>query len=164
MTCPQADTVDIFDTIQFKKEYEAFQVYYSGLELLLRFAIFIDKNNGVINIQKSKKTGKTLLVTGKKGRIIDKGWFDDASSTFEPRRLIELWYRHFNPKKERIEELIDKFMDRYTGYEDIIFNRLYRQYVDPGYKMKKLWFSADLRHRPDGEEESIGDFYARLLR
>lgn len=52
--------------------YEAFAVHYSDLELMLRFAIFLDyrynhlspENRDLVNIQKSKKTGKTLFVSG----------------------------------------------------------------------------------------------------
>lgn len=136
---------------------------------MLRFAIYVDYKYNYLDkseqkklqIQKSRKTGKALLVSEGKGKVLTKSYFDELTSVFEPRRLLEMWYAHFNPYKENIDEVIENALIKYVEYEDVVFNKLYRMYVDENAKMEPLWFSKKYRPRKDGTRELLSDFYAR---
>lgn len=109
---PVPEEVDVFDFHSFPKEQEAFAVHYSGLELMLRLAIFLSykynhlapENRDLVRVEKSKKTGKTLLVTGTKGKVIKKDWFDEMTDAF-----VYVYFRpsvgkgtHTSPRRRRI--------------------------------------------------------------
>lgn len=57
--------------------------------------------------------------------------------------------------------MIKTALVKYRGYEDFIFNKLYKLYVDEEWVMAPLWFTAKWRYRSDGSRERMTDFYAR---
>lgn len=163
--------IDIFNFIKYKREYNIFALFYSGLELYLRTAIFLDykynylskANRAVVKMMISKKTGKPLLLRRDepgtfKGRVLNKKYFDDFTNVFEPKRLMKMWYLHFQPGKLQ-QGFLDDALEKYREYEDVAFNKMYKVYVDKDWTSKPLWFTKEYRHTSSGEQQTMLDFY-----
>jgi hypothetical protein len=164
--------VDIFDFDTYKNEYEIFALFYSGLELYLRTAIFIDykynhlseENRGIIRIVISKKTGRPLLVKRnekgvKYGTVLKKKYFDNFTNVFEPEHLFTAWYIHFQPEKLEKENYVSDTLERYAGYEDVAFNKMYRLYVDSDWVYQSIWFTKKYRISSSGVKQTMKQFY-----
>lgn len=166
--------LDIFDFDKYPKEHRVFKYFYSDLELHLRFAIFISykyghlskENRSILNLSISKKTGVPLKIYKKngclKGTPIDKEYLDMLTDTFEPYYLVKYWYFHYNPEKYSDKNKIYKMLERYRLYEDVIFNKIYKLYVDPDWQYSCLWFSKSSRITRKGQRQKMRDYYKEL--
>lgn len=161
--------VDVFKFESFKTEKKVFEKFYSGLELYLRLAIFLEykynylsvENRDVLDFRVDKKTGKVLLVkrvNGKlKGTPTGKKYFDEITNVFEPYHIIKRWYEHFDP--ERPKKNVLNLAEKYSGYEDAAFNKMYKKYVDEEWISKPLWFTAEFRTTSKGEKQTMEEYY-----
>lgn len=126
-------TIDVFDFPRYKKEYQAFSHYFADVELYLRLAIFLDYKYNYLRTMEERYTLDQSL-SNKKALI-------DITDIFDTPKLLLLWYLHFNPEMAN-EETVNEVLDKYESHEDVLFNRLYKKYVNPNYSGNKpLWFS-----------------------
>jgi len=71
-----------------------------------------------------------------------KAFLERMTDVFEIQGMLIKWYQHFNPEKEDLSKFTEQILERYTTCEDVLFNRLYRKYVNPQWSEKsKLWFA-----------------------
>jgi len=67
------------------------------------------------------------------------GKFTEVFTTYD---MLSWWYAHFSPKKNTDAHL-EAALSHYANYEDVMFNRLYRKYVDGEWESdRRLWFTA----------------------
>lgn len=159
---------DIFDFEKYQEEYEIFSMFYGGLELYLRCAIFLDykynhlqeKDRKVVEFCISKKTGHVLQVVRngnkKVGRPLTKSYLNEFTNVFETVHLFEAWYLHFDPS--RIEN-IEHTLERYEQHSDVLWNRMYRKYVDEDWVYKPLWFTEKSRITSQGRKQTMVQYY-----
>lgn len=159
---------DIFDFEKYQEEYKVFSLFYGGLELYLRCAIFLDykynhlqeKDRKIVEFCISKKTGNILQVVKngnkKVGRPLKKGYLDEFTNVFETIHLFEAWYLHFD--SNRVEK-IENTLDRYEQHTDVLWNRMYRKYVDEDWVYKPLWFTEKSRITSQGKRQTMVQYY-----
>jgi hypothetical protein len=159
---------DVFAFENFKQERRVFGKFYSGLELYLRLAIFLEYKYNyldptareILNLV-VKKSGEVFLarrVQGKlRGTLVTKKYFDNITNVFEPYQFLKRWYQHFAPEKSK--ESIQGIAEKYSGYECVAFNRMYQKYVDPEWECKPLWFTSEFRFTSQGEKQTMDEYY-----
>jgi hypothetical protein len=127
--------VDVFDFDTFKKEYNLFKKYFKGTELYIRTAVWIAYKYEWLKTEKERDILDKEAVKGKKE------FLERTTDVFEFLEILERWYAHFNPEKNNEEEL-DEILSSYVTCEDVLFNKLYRKYVDKEWNVRtKLWFA-----------------------
>ena len=128
---------DIFDFKKYKNTYKLFEDYFEGVELYLRCAIFIDY---CYNYNLNKNDRKILF--DELNKLSDKKLrkkLEELTDVFENYELLSSWYDHFSPNLDN-EDNLDFILKKYEFCESVLFNRLYKKYVDNNWKEIKLWF------------------------
>lgn len=108
---------DIFDFDEDSKEYRKFSKYFDGLELVLRFAIYMS------NPTKIKGMKKDDLET--------------LTKTFDYQNIAVSFLKHYS---DLDPDEIDAVVTKYESNKSRFFNKFYKKYVDNSSKVK-LWFS-----------------------
>jgi len=113
---------DVFD---FETEpnaaiFSTMSRHFQGVELYLRTAIMIDTDN---EIDIDSESAETLRKT---------------TDEFDTHKLLVAWYQHFAP--EKVDDA-DNIMQKYVNCESVLFNSLYKKYVDNNWEPVPLWFS-----------------------
>mgnify|MGYP001170147072 CR=1 FL=1 len=126
------ETVDVFDfeTENHRKIFNTMSRHFSGIELYLRTAILIDY---VYNLQDKSGAEETL----EEIETHDAETLSGMTDMFDVRTFFIAWYNHYAPDK--IAE-VDALLQKYNNKESLLFNNLYRKYVDPNAERIKLWF------------------------
>jgi hypothetical protein len=122
-TLSQAQAEDVFD---FETEptaaiFSTMSRHFRGAELYLRTAIMIDIDNGN---DIDSESAETLRKT---------------TDEFDTRKFLVAWYQHFAP--EKVDDA-DNIMQKYVNCESVLFNGLYKKYVDNNWESVPLWFSS----------------------
>ena len=150
----EEEKIDAFDFETHEEDFDLFEQYFKGVELYLRTAIWnIYKYEYLIDDEERDDLDSELAESED-----EKGFLENLTNVFEPRDLLMRWYIHYNPTNAT-DEFVDRTIEKYTNWEDVLFKRLYRKYVDPDFpEMTKLWFSpkrtGDI---PEQEEEEIDE-------
>lgn len=129
--------INIFDFSRNQDLYKATHLkmakYFKDVELFLRMAVLMDyksklnkKENLKLDTQISKMTKREL-----------KNLLDVVDIQF----LLEQWYSFFAPEKLLEDNFIENLLIKYHSWEGVLFNRLYKKYVDDSIKEQSLWFS-----------------------
>jgi hypothetical protein len=134
-------SVDVFDVSNPEDEQElgVFQEHYTGLELVLKFAHYLDYKWNHIRAREERDVLKAEVLGYSKRQLDD---FTNAADTYF---LIASWYRHFNPDQFN-EDRIDYWTSRYDGNHAYFLNKLVRKYVDPDWVFEQLWFDPNNVH------------------
>ena len=61
-----------------------------------------------------------------------------TTDAFDTRKFLVAWYQHFAP--EKVDDA-DNIMQKYVKCESVLFNSLYKKYVDATWESVPLWFS-----------------------
>ena len=126
--------VQIFNFEKYKSEHELMKKYFSGLELMLRTALFIDykynhlppDQNTIFEQQIKKHKNKLKYIS----TVLD---------AFEPLYTVQQWFDFFADKPE---DFASKTVEKYKYHIDVMFNRMYKARFDPEWcETEKLWFS-----------------------
>lgn len=127
--------IDPFDFDKYSEDYDLLKNYFSGVELYVRLANFIlykygwlpsrDRNQLIEEVETAQNPKKIL---------------ENLTDSFRPEELLAYWYLKWNPDYAT-EEKIEKILQLYVECEDILFNRLYRKYVDEDWNDVPLWFA-----------------------
>ena len=139
------DGVDWFDFVTYKAEFDLLKKYYSGIELYLRTAVFIDYISHL-----NDKEKETLLSEIKKkegsSTASAKAYLNKILDMVDLNALVKKWYDHFNKEKGITVKQVDELLLKYNSWESTLFNRLYKTYVDSTHDTAKpifLWFGSD---------------------
>lgn len=136
---PKLETydIDVFDFDTYQEEFDKFKTLFTGTELYLRAAIYIlYKYTYLRTTEEKDKLEQEYQASQDKKKFLE-----TMTNVFDIRDLLARWYSHFNPEK-LTPEFIDKTMDTYIECEDVLFNRLYRRYIDKSIpERNKLWFA-----------------------
>ena len=133
-------SVDIFDFDDVhRKSFNRFRGFYSGVELFLRSAVYASYKNYLFLQQGEsaiQNLDASIAMSMNPKKLVDK-----ITNMVDIQALLASWYLHYNPDMIlKTEEILEKFVT----CEDVLFNRLYRKYVDknPGKPDQKLWFAS----------------------
>lgn len=131
-----AQEADLFDFTQgtVASDYTLLSSFYSGLELMLR-TYALQNYRSLLSPEDNIKLNSEFNMIVQQH---NKQYLDTLLNVVDVEDMLEAWYRHFNP--EKIAE-ITLFLEKYSTCEDVLFNRLYKKYVDPQAIYTKLWFA-----------------------
>jgi hypothetical protein len=136
--------IDFFDFETHRSEFDIMKQMFSGIELYLRTAVYISYKQYLRHQGGEKECAKiedAIKTAPNKKKMVS-----TITNAVDLQALVSGWYLHFNPELiPKTEELLEKFVT----CEDVLFNRLYRKYVDPDAPDMKLWI-ADCK-RPAAE-------------
>lgn len=135
-----SNNVKIFDFVKYKKEFEYMKTYFTGLELYLRTALFIDYKYNHMKKENRNVLEDQIKEKPKKKR---KEYIELVLDAFEPLYLLTQWFHYFIPERliQRPEHVFN-VADKYKYHIDVMFNRMYKIRVDPDWdECAKLWFS-----------------------
>jgi hypothetical protein len=136
---------DIFAFENYPQDFGLFSQYFTGIELYLRLANWIQyKYEYLREYEMEKLDNEVYRVTN------IKKFLEDITGTFEPREILERWFKHFKPILNTTEK-IDETLERYYLCEDVLFNKLYRTHVDNNWVYVPLWFADCPRKTKTGE-------------
>ncbi len=114
------------------------RLFKNKLEALLRGAIW----NEYIN-----KYGAPGVDVSTKSEHDQRKFYRSMTNMFETPALLKAWYMHYAPgsPEKASDENVERLAQNYMFCEDVLFNRLYRKYVDHGWnpKSENLWFHDD---------------------
>ncbi len=129
--------IKIFDFNTYKLEHNLMKQYYSGLELMLRTALFIDyKYNHLPPAE------NTIFEQQIKKHKNKKEYINTVLDVFEPLYIVTQWFSYYAPEKLKNPEFIPKTMEKYKNHTDVMFNRMYKARFDSKWSdTTKLWFS-----------------------
>lgn len=120
-------SIDPFDFGKYHKEYALFDKYFSGPELYLRAANYIMyKYENLVTRERIALDQEVLEQSDIKQYLAD---LTDVSDIQE---LLDRWYYHFNITKYDENERLN-LICKYIFAEEVMFNGLYRTYVDSSY-------------------------------
>lgn len=114
------------------------QKYYSGLELMLHTALFIDyKYNHLPPDQNTVFEEQIKIKKSKKDKL---AYINIVLDVFEPLYIVKCWFDFYAPEKP--EHFASNAVEKYKNHIDVLFNRMYRARFDPKWDdQHKLWFS-----------------------
>jgi hypothetical protein len=128
---------NIFDFSRNKDLYKAQSIflskYFKDVELFLRMAVLMD--------YKSKLNKKENLKLDTEISKMTKRELQNLLDVVDIQFLLEQWYSFFAPEKLLEENFIENLLIKYHSWEGVLFNRLYKKYVDNSIKEQSLWFS-----------------------
>jgi len=126
-------TQDIFDFNSNPRVFEIMSRHYQGLELYLRTAIYL---NYLLNYKHRKSMDQLIKNIEKQSKTE----IDDKTELFHAYNILLAWYEHFAPEKlHKVDSIYDK--RKTTRDQTILFNDLYRIYVDPNWRSINMWFT-----------------------
>jgi hypothetical protein len=130
--------IDAFDFVKYKNEYDLFRKYFTGLELYLRTAIYIlYKYEYITNLNDRLLLDKEMNNSTEQATDLEL-----LTDSFEPKELVMKWYYHFNPDRDNLESFVDDLLSKHIGCENVVFNSLYKKYVDSSWnRYTELWFA-----------------------
>jgi len=127
--------MDIFNFSGYSNIYDIFKKHFVGIELYLRAANFIDY---VYNSNKSS-TQINKIINDLKSH--NKNHLELLTDVVVLDEMLFKWYEHFN-KTNANYDFIDETLVKYNLCEDVLWNRLYKKYVDPDWNLDtKLWIA-----------------------
>lgn len=131
------EEVLIFDFKTYKAEHDLMKQYYSGLELMLRTALFIDYKYNYLPRNKNEVFEKQIKKHKNKLEYIS-----TVLDAFEPLYIVTQWFTYFAPEKLEKPDYIDNILNKYKLHLDVMFNRMYKARFDKDWDdTTKLWFS-----------------------
>lgn len=126
--------MDLFDFKKYSDIYQIFSRYFSGIELFLRTANMIDYTYDRSMTQGASQELLEELRTANAERL------ERLTDVINQQSMLLAWYSHYNAKNAT-EEYVDEILGEYFSCEDVMWNRLYKKYVDDTWKTDtKLWF------------------------
>jgi len=160
VSAPSVDEeVDPFDIGMFPSERAKFREHFAGndLEIMLRSAVWLmeieELRQDIIEAAESDEEAdeiyqENLRKMGSEYRSAQNRRDFLAEQTQEPnlKRLILAWYIHFDASKTTDD--MERIYAPYRGHETILFNRLYKKYVDDSWPVTRpLWKNFDSTRR-----------------
>lgn len=132
--------MDIFDFEKYHRIYKHFAKFFSNIELYLRTALYIDyvyshdDPNDII-----------LILEQMENEFTTKLKLENLTDVLNQEELLMSWYKHFNPINATYDHIEKTFISYYEA-EDVLWNRLYKKYVDPNWDTNtSLWFNSSIR-------------------
>lgn len=104
--------------------------------MYIRLAIWIDYKYAYLPAPDRPKLDASIIGSAEE----QKNLLSLIADTFDPISILIFWYIHWN-KEKATGTNVTKIINRYAGHEDVLFNRLYKKYIDPEWKTIPLWFS-----------------------
>jgi hypothetical protein len=133
---------DIFDFDKYNLEYNIMSEFFTGLELYLRTALFIDYKYNHLSPNDRKIIDH--IIETQETREKKHKFLESMFNVMEPEYIMTHWFRHFAPDViQNKPNVVNNILDRYGGFEDIAFNRMYKKRVDHDWRLRPLWFSTD---------------------
>lgn len=129
------EDIDPFDFDGYPRDFELFSEYFDGIEKYLRLAIWILYKYAYLPEEDREKLHEDLERSRDRRDFLVK-----LTDAFRAADLPGYWYIHWNPAKAT-KDFIQETLNRYIFCEDVLFNRLYKIYVDPDWEETKLWFA-----------------------
>ena len=134
--------IDPFDFTKYKSFRNLLVPYYSGCELFIRSAVFIEYMLSIENNPWSVKNRQELSIEEQYAPLFEacpyevKHFISLVTDKFDKELILSKLYNHLNIPREDIKELLHK----YHGYHCELFNRVYKKYIDPNH-ITKIWFT-----------------------
>lgn len=128
--------LDIFDFEKYPEDYQLLATYFTGLELYLRLACWIQYKHQYLHGREARIVQLMKKVNNSPDKRLA---LEEYCNIFVAYDMLCAWYVHFNPERAT-EEVITRVYDRYQHHTGELFHRLYNKYVDPEAKRVVLWF------------------------
>ena len=136
--------IDPLDFGKYNDEYDMMSRYFNGPELYLRAMNLIMYKYEYIKNDEERRTLDDEL----NGKQDLRTYLSDLTDVSDVEELVKRWYIHFNFVRYTESEQLN-LIAKYIFAEEVMFNRMYRKYVDSNYDQYaplSLFPSCERRH------------------
>lgn len=123
--------IDPYDFDSYADDFELFSEFFEDYELYMRLPVWILYKYDYIQNQKDRSildNDVRIIKDYKKTKF----YLRNITNVYEPKELLKYWFLHFNPQKAN-DEHIESIIFKYRTYEELLFARLYRNYINPDF-------------------------------
>jgi hypothetical protein len=145
--------IDPFDFEKYPKDLALFKKYFDGLELYLRLALWIFSRYYDLDDRQIRELLEDLKEAQDEGEEAEEDFLADKTEDSLEKELLSYWYLHWNQDLANLKD-VDRIFNRYYNCEEVLFNRLYRKYVDPDWEDVELWM-GECENPPEGDVEDF---------
>jgi hypothetical protein len=132
---------DAFDENKFKDEYDIFAIYFTGIEKLIRIFEWIKYNHGY-NFKPQDRTKLIEELHNQGSYENKKKYLETLTDIGDPFEFLSAWYNHYDPSKNNSKH-INHLLNNYSGCFGVLYNKLYKKYVNPNWEAVDLWIDDE---------------------
>ena len=71
-----------------------------------------------------------------------KKYLETLTDIGDPFEFLSAWYNHYDPSKNNSKH-INKLLNNYSGCFGVLYNKLYKKYVNPNWEAVDLWIDDE---------------------